>query len=89
MRSLKVAVVVGYLALPAALVAQQLPAETTSAAVGSAALNHDEEENPRLELLGLLGLVGLLGLFRREPNIHIDARRTPRLKKVRGDSSAR
>jgi hypothetical protein len=31
--------------------------------------------NPRLGLLGLLGLVGLLGLRRREPDIHVDARR--------------
>ena len=31
--------------------------------------------NSRLGLLGLLGLAGLLGLRRREPDIHVDARR--------------
>jgi MYXO-CTERM domain-containing protein len=35
------------------------------------------EDNSRLELLGLLGLAGLLGLRRREPDIHVDARRGP------------
>ena len=35
----------------------------------------DEGDNPRLGLLGLLGLGGLLGLMRRQPGIHIDARR--------------
>ena len=32
-------------------------------------------DNPRLGLLGLLGLGGLLRLIRREPSIHVDARR--------------
>jgi hypothetical protein len=31
--------------------------------------------NSRVGLLGLLGLAGLLGLKRREPDIHVDARR--------------
>ena len=31
--------------------------------------------NSKLGLLGLLGLAGLLGLKRREPDIHVDARR--------------
>jgi MYXO-CTERM domain-containing protein len=35
----------------------------------------DDDGNPRLGLLGLLGLGGLLGLLRREPDIHVDARR--------------
>ncbi len=35
----------------------------------------DDDGNSRLGLLGLLGLAGLLGLFRREPDIHVDARR--------------
>ena len=34
-----------------------------------------DDGNSRLGLLGLLGLAGLLGLFRREPDIHVDARR--------------
>ena len=34
--------------------------------------------NSKLGLLGLLGLVGLLGLRRREPDIHVDARRDRR-----------
>ena len=34
--------------------------------------------NSRLGLLGLLGLAGLLGLMRREPDIHVDARRSTR-----------
>jgi MYXO-CTERM domain-containing protein len=35
----------------------------------------DVDGNSRLGLLGLLGLAGLLGLKRREPDIHVDARR--------------
>ena len=38
----------------------------------------DDEGNSRLGLLGLLGLAGLLGLRRREPDIHVDARRDNR-----------
>jgi MYXO-CTERM domain-containing protein len=34
--------------------------------------------NSKLGLLGLLGLAGLLGLKRREPDIHVDARRENR-----------
>ena len=34
--------------------------------------------NSKLGLLGLLGLAGLLGLRRREPDIHVDARREKR-----------
>lgn len=34
-----------------------------------------DDGNSKLGLLGLLGLVGLLGLRRREPDIHVDARR--------------
>ncbi len=36
---------------------------------------NDDDGNSKLGLLGLLGLAGLLGLKRREPDIHIDARR--------------
>jgi MYXO-CTERM domain-containing protein len=35
----------------------------------------DGDDNSKLGLLGLLGLAGLLGLKRKEPDIHIDARR--------------
>jgi hypothetical protein len=38
----------------------------------------DDDGNSRLGLLGLLGLAGLLGLRRREPDIHVDARRDTR-----------
>ena len=34
--------------------------------------------NSKLGLLGLLGLAGLFGLKRREPDIHVDARRDMR-----------
>ena len=40
--------------------------------------NGNDEGNSRLGLLGLLGLAGLLGLRRREPDIHVDARRDTR-----------
>jgi MYXO-CTERM domain-containing protein len=33
------------------------------------------KDNSKLGLLGLLGLAGLFGLRRREPDIHVDARR--------------
>ncbi len=36
--------------------------------------DHDDDEFP-WGLLGLLGLAGLLGLRKREPDIHVDARR--------------
>lgn len=36
---------------------------------------HDDGSNSKLGLLGLLGLAGLFGLKRREPDIHVDARR--------------
>jgi MYXO-CTERM domain-containing protein len=35
-------------------------------------------DSSKLGLLGLLGLAGLLGLRRREPDIHVDARRDKR-----------
>ena len=37
-----------------------------------------QDDSSQLGLLGLLGLVGLLGLRRREPDIHVDARREKR-----------
>jgi MYXO-CTERM domain-containing protein len=36
---------------------------------------HNDNGNSKLGLLGLLGLAGLFGLKRREPDIHVDARR--------------
>jgi MYXO-CTERM domain-containing protein len=36
---------------------------------------HNDDGNSKLGLLGLLGLAGLFGLRRREPDIHVDARR--------------
>ena len=44
--------------------------------IGDARQNDDG--NSKLGLLGLLGLAGLLGLKRREPDIHVDARRDTR-----------
>ena len=40
--------------------------------------NRHDGDTSKLGLLGLLGLVGLLGLRRREPDIHVDARREKR-----------
>ena len=40
--------------------------------------NEGDDGNSKLGLLGLLGLAGLLGLKRREPDIHVDARRDKR-----------
>jgi hypothetical protein len=37
--------------------------------------DRDNGVNSKLGLVGLLGLAGLLGLKRREPDIHVDARR--------------
>jgi MYXO-CTERM domain-containing protein len=36
---------------------------------------HNDDGSSKLGLLGLLGLAGLFGLRRREPDIHVDARR--------------
>jgi MYXO-CTERM domain-containing protein len=61
------------LAAPVQLVAQ----DTSNDIVYSDTQREDDDDdgNSRLGLLGLLGLAGLLGLFRREPDIHVDARR--------------
>lgn len=40
--------------------------------------DREDDGNSRLGLLGLLGLAGLLGLLKREPDIHVDARRDKR-----------
>jgi MYXO-CTERM domain-containing protein len=70
--------------LAAALVAAPVPAiaqDTSNDIVYSDTERQDDSDddgNSRLGLLGLLGLAGLLGLFRREPDIHVDARRDGR-----------
>ena len=56
------------LAAPTPLLAQDAPA-------ADAAEQRDDDGNPRTGLLGLIGLLGLFGLMRREPSIHVDARR--------------
>lgn len=56
------------LAAPAPVVAQSNSADEVD--VGA-----KDDGNSKLGLLGLLGLAGLLGLKRREPDIHVDARR--------------
>ena len=56
---------------PAAQAAAQSN-DTGEVDVGNAGHN---DGNSKLGLLGLLGLAGLFGLKRREPDIHVDARR--------------
>jgi len=62
------------LAAPAPVIAQAN--DTGEVDVGDT--QRDDDGNSRLGLLGLLGLAGLLGLKRREPDIHVDARRDTR-----------
>ena len=64
--------------LAAACLTFPAPATAQDSIDSATTLERDDNEergNPRLGLLGLLGLAGLLGLFRREPDIHVDARR--------------
>ena len=64
--------------LAAACLAVPAPASAQDSIDSATTLEQDDRDdggNPRLGLLGLLGLAGLLGLFRREPDIHVDARR--------------
>jgi MYXO-CTERM domain-containing protein len=56
------------LAVPAPLLAQDAGPDTTEQ-------RDDDDGNSRTGLLGLIGLIGLFGLMRREPAIHVDARR--------------
>ncbi len=79
MRSFKILIGAACLVAPAPLMAQIFPVELAAAATAISGSEDEGKEggNPRLGLLGLLGLAGLLGLLRREPNIHIDARRDP------------
>ncbi len=71
MRLIMIPLAAAYLALPAPVFAQ----DTIDPATTIEQDEKDGDSNPRLGLLGLLGLAGLLGLFRREPDIHVDARR--------------
>lgn len=70
-----------HLLLAAVLFASPQPglaeADPASGALAAVSADRDDEDdgNPRLGLLGLWGLAGLLGLLRREPNIHVEARR--------------
>ena len=78
MRRTTIFVAAALLAAPASALA---PDRLTDTALASVAVQGDEDEdegNSRLGLLGLLGLAGLLGLMRREPDIHVDARREKR-----------
>ena len=75
MRRTQIFIAAILLAAPAPLLAQAAPA------ADAAQQRDDDDGNPRLGLLGLIGLLGLFGLMRREPSIHIDARR-------RGDADA-
>ncbi len=69
MRRTQIFIAAILLAAPAPLLAQNAPdADATEQ-------RSDDDGNPRLGLLGLIGLLGLFGLMRREPAIHVDARR--------------
>jgi MYXO-CTERM domain-containing protein len=74
-RSFKILIGAACLVAPAPLMAQIFPVELAAAATAGSQDEDEGEGHPRLGLLGLLGLAGLLGLLRREPDIHIDARR--------------
>jgi MYXO-CTERM domain-containing protein len=62
------------MALLASSPALAAPQSNSADEVDVGASSHDQG-NSKLGLLGLLGLAGLLGLRRREPDIHVDARR--------------
>jgi MYXO-CTERM domain-containing protein len=69
MRRTQIFIAAFLLAAPTPLLAQNAPdADATEQ-------RDDNDGNPRIGLLGLIGLVGLFGLMRREPSIHVDARR--------------
>ena len=71
MRAMILFVAAALLAPPAQAIAQANSADEVD--VGST--RQKENDNSKLGLLGLLGLAGLFGLKRREPDIHVDARR--------------
>ena len=64
--------------LAAALLTPPLQAVAQSNYSGEVDVDDADDGNSKLGLLGLLGLAGLLGLRRREPDIHVDARRERR-----------
>ena len=69
------------LLVAAALLAAPAPLLAQANDTGELDITETQQEdggNSRLGLLGLLGLAGLLGLRRREPDIHVDARRDNR-----------
>ena len=71
MRPTLIFLAVAVLAPPAQAIAQSNYSDEVDVGNG-----HDEDnDSSKLGLLGLLGLGGLLGLRRREPDIHVDARR--------------
>jgi MYXO-CTERM domain-containing protein len=66
-----------FLAATLAIAPVQVMAQSNDTGEVDVTKQHDNG-NSRLGLLGLLGLGGLLGLMRREPDIHVDARRDKR-----------
>ena len=72
MRPMTIFVAAALLAAPVQVLAQDVQNDGSTAGEQR---DDGDEGNPRLGLLGLLGLAGLLGLMRREPDIHVDARR--------------
>jgi MYXO-CTERM domain-containing protein len=58
--------------------AQALAQSNVSDEVDVGDRHQNDAGNSKLGLLGLLGLAGLFGLRRREPDIHVDARRDKR-----------
>ena len=68
-----------FLALAVLTPATEVMAQTNSADEIDVGDTRDgDSDSSKLGLLGLLGLAGLLGLKRREPDIHVDARRDKR-----------
>lgn len=74
MRATILFIAAAFLTPPAQAIAQTN--DTGELDVGNG--QNDDDGNSKLGLLGLLGLGGLLGLKRREPDIHVDARRDKR-----------
>lgn len=72
MRPMSIFVAAALLTAPVQVLAQD---DRNDSSAAGEQRGDDDEGNPRVGLLGLLGLAGLLGLMRREPDIHIDARR--------------
>ncbi|MGE5563098.1 MAG: hypothetical protein ACM3ZV_07280 [Bacillota bacterium] len=70
---------VAMLFLAAAVLVPASQAVAQSNDTGEVDVGQHNDGNSRLGLLGLLGLAGLLGLKRREPDIHVDARRDKEL----------